>query len=108
MGGPVHPYYRVVPITVGPQVKSRVELPSYAMLWTGIAYVLWDEADPGKLNLMQQQALLDWLHWGGQLILSGPGTLGVLRNSFLDLHEIDSVIRGIIYMTSEFSRSFSQ
>ena len=84
MGGPVNSYYRVVPITVGPQVKSRIELPSYAMLWTGIACVLWDEAEPSKLNLMQQQAMLDWLHWGGQLILSGPGTLGTLRGSFLE------------------------
>jgi len=82
--GPVSSYYRVVPITVDPQVKSRVELPSYSMLWTSVACVLWDEADPSKLNLPQQQAMLDWLHWGGQLILSGPGTLGTLRGSFLE------------------------
>ncbi len=27
--------------------------------------------------------MLDWLHWGGQLILSGPDTLDTLRGSFL-------------------------
>ena len=27
--------------------------------------------------------MLDWLHWGGQLIVSGPDTLNVLRGSFL-------------------------
>ncbi len=27
--------------------------------------------------------MLDWLHWGGQLILSGPDTLDTLRDSFL-------------------------
>ena len=26
---------------------------------------------PTRLSVSQQQALLDWLHWGGQLILSG-------------------------------------
>ena len=31
----------------------------------------------------QQQALLDWLHWGGGLILGGPQTLEVLRVPFL-------------------------
>lgn len=28
-------------------------------------------------------ALLDWLHWGGQLIISGPETLDTLGTSFL-------------------------
>ena len=28
--------------------------------------------------------MLDWLHWGGQLILSGPDTLDSLRGSFLE------------------------
>ena len=27
--------------------------------------------------------MLDWLHWGGQLIISGPESLEALRDSFL-------------------------
>ncbi|MGO8691217.1 MAG: hypothetical protein ACLQLG_16465 [Thermoguttaceae bacterium] len=72
-------YYRV---TLAPP-KGPPPLPSHALLWTSIAYVLWDDADPGLLDADQQQALLDWLHWGGQLILSGPDTLDTLRSSFL-------------------------
>src|SRR5690606_14717817 len=30
-----------------------------------------------------QQALIDWLHWGGQLIVSGPESLDLLHGSFL-------------------------
>ena len=56
---------------------------SYASLWTSIAYVLWDDADATLLDADQRQAMLDWLHWGGQLILSGPETLDGLRGSFL-------------------------
>ena len=69
---------------IAPQIKSTVPLPSYALSWTGIAYLLWDDLEPKKLTPEQQQALLDWLHWGGQLIVSGPDTLATLKGSFLD------------------------
>lgn len=72
-------YYRVLL----PHVGDRVPLPSNPLTWTSIAYLLWDNFDPTLLTLDQQQALLDWLHWGGQLIVSGPGTLDDLRSSFL-------------------------
>lgn len=58
-------------------------LPAGALYWTSIAGVLWDEAHPGALAPAQQQALLDWLHWGGQLVVSGPGSLDLLKGSFL-------------------------
>ena len=66
-----------------PAPGRRLALPAHALQWTSIACVLWDDADPGSLNPDQQQAMLDWLHWGGQLILSGPDTLDTLRDSFL-------------------------
>ncbi len=31
----------------------------------------------------QQQAILDWLHYGGRLIVNGPSTIAGLANSFL-------------------------
>jgi len=59
-------------------------LPGGGLYWTSIAGLLWDEADPGVLAPAQQQALLDWLHWGGQLVVSGPGSLDLLKGSFLE------------------------
>jgi hypothetical protein len=68
-----------------PQVKNRVPLPSGGLAWSSIAYILWDDIiDPALFDPDQRQALLDWLHWGGQLIVSGPGTLDKLKGSFLD------------------------
>jgi hypothetical protein len=64
-------------------LPKSVALPEHALYWTGIAYLLWDDADPAALTPEQQQALLDWLHWGGQLIVSGPDSLEGLRDSFL-------------------------
>ena len=72
------PYYRVAMLG-----GRRASLPSHANQWTSIACVLWDDASPTALEPAQQQAMLDWLHWGGQLILSGPDTLDGLRDSFL-------------------------
>ncbi len=60
-------------------------LPDNPLTWTSIAYVLWDEVDPGDpFPAEQKKALVDWLHWGGQLIISGPDSLDLLKGSFLD------------------------
>ncbi|HEV3417214.1 MAG TPA: hypothetical protein VG056_10385 [Pirellulales bacterium] len=72
-------YYRFVL----PPLEKHVALPAHPLAWTSIAYVLWDDVDPALLSPDQQRAMLDWLHWGGQLLLSGPNTLGTLRGSFL-------------------------
>lgn len=68
-----------------PEFKRRAPLPNNSLTWTPIAYFLWDGMAPDALNADQQQALLDWLHWGGQLIINGPGTLTKLQaqESFL-------------------------
>jgi hypothetical protein len=66
-----------------PTVEKSAPLPSHPLAWTTIAYVIWDDLDPAVLTGQQQQALLDWLHWGGQLIVSGPNSLDKLRSSFL-------------------------
>lgn len=73
-------YYRVII----PEIEQRVPLSSHPFAWTSIAYLLWDGVPPGLLARDQQQAMLDWLHWGGQLIISGPGSLEQLTNSFLE------------------------
>lgn len=75
---PVH--YRVVT----PAVDRVIPLPDNALTWTTIAYLLWDEVDPALFTAEQERALTDWLHWGGQLIISGPDSLDLLKGSFLE------------------------
>lgn len=78
-------HYRVIlPNTLGKTPIQWPMLPSSALKWTTTAYLLWDEMPPDTLTADQQQALVDWLHWGGQLIISGPGTLDTLKASFLE------------------------
>ena len=79
MGTAVPPFYYVIP--TNPQ--DPLPLPRHALSWTTIAYVIWDDYDPNIISVEHQEALLDWLHFGGQLILSGPDCLDKLQNSFL-------------------------
>lgn len=74
------PHYRVII----PPVKTVVPVASSALCWTTTAYVVWDSLDPRLLNFDQRQALVDWLHWGGQLVVSGPGSISAMRGSFLE------------------------
>ena len=73
--------YNVVTLAAGPTVA----LPDNPLTWTSIAYMLWDEVDPGDpMSPDQKKALVDWIHWGGQLIISGPDSLDLLKGSFLE------------------------
>ncbi len=74
-------YYRVV---IPPSARTGLPLSTHSLTWTNTAAILWDGLRPNQLNPSQQQALLDWLHWGGQLIISGPGSLEKLTGSFLE------------------------
>ncbi len=67
-----------------PAARSAAGLAHAALAWTSIAYVVWDDVLPDVLSPEQQQAMLDWLHWGGNIIVSGPRTLDSMRGTFLD------------------------
>jgi hypothetical protein len=74
-------YYR----TVLPQTPEKPSLSSHPLTWTAISHVIWDDYGPELLNSGQQQALVDWLHWGGQLVIvsSVGSSLAPLQESFL-------------------------
>lgn len=66
-----------------PRAGEDVTIPAHPLAWTASAYLLWDDFDADKLSVEQRRAIVTWLHWGGQLIVSGPETLTRLRTSFL-------------------------
>lgn len=69
-----------------PPVDQPLALSAQPLCWTSTAVVLWDNVLPAALSPEQQRALVDWLHWGGSLIVSGPDSLDKLRGSFLDAY----------------------
>ncbi|MCI0332608.1 MAG: hypothetical protein L0228_05230 [Planctomycetes bacterium] len=72
-------HYRVVTM----DVRKEVALSDNPLTWTSIAYIVWDEVDPQIFSPEQEGALVDWIHWGGQLIISGPDSIDSLKDSFL-------------------------
>jgi hypothetical protein len=74
-------YYRLVL----PMEPDKLPLSAHPLSWTTISHVVWDGLPPDVLTVYQQQALLDWLHWGGQLILTGGAgqAYPLYRESFL-------------------------
>lgn len=75
-------YYKVLALKSDPKIP--LPLPNQWLSWTTIAGILIDDFDPTAFSPEQQQTLVDWLHWGGQIVLSGPDTLDRLRGSFLE------------------------
>ena len=74
-------YYRMVL----PMEPDRPAISSQPLTWTTISHVVWDGYSPDVLSVAQQRAMLDWLHWGGQLILSGGAgqSFALYQESFL-------------------------
>ncbi len=74
-------YYRLVL----PLDPTKPLLSPHALTWTTTSHVIWDGLEPEALNPSQQRALLDWLHWGGQLVVVGGSgvNLAALQDSFL-------------------------
>ena len=64
--------------------NERIALSPSLFSWTSLAYLVWDEVDVDRFSPEQQRALVDWIHWGGRLIVNGPDSLDTLRGSFLD------------------------
>lgn len=74
-------YYRFVL----PENPEKPLIAPSMLFWTAISHVIWDSFDPNLLDVDQQRAMVDWLHWGGQLTIVGgaDNRLGLLRESFL-------------------------
>jgi hypothetical protein len=74
-------YYRLVL----PLELEQPPLSAHPLTWTTLSHTIWDGMAPEILNPLQQLAMLDWLHWGGQLILVGGAqpSFNSLKDSFL-------------------------
>ncbi|WP_165226780.1 hypothetical protein [Aquisphaera insulae] len=74
-------YYRLVM----PEHADRPFLSPHPLTWGSISHVIWDGLAADSVPVSHQQAMLDWLHWGGQLVLVGGAgpSLTIFRDSFL-------------------------
>jgi hypothetical protein len=74
-------YYRMVM----PQDPEKPLLSAHPLTWSAVSHVIWDGIAPELVGTGQQQAMIDWLYWGGQIVVVGGAgpAFGPLRDSFL-------------------------
>jgi hypothetical protein len=75
-------YYRLVL----PEDVDKPFFSPHPLTWGPISHIVWDGLPPESISVSHQQAMLDWLHWGGQLVLVGGAgpTFSIFRESFLE------------------------
>jgi hypothetical protein len=81
MGMEAQRYYRLVL----PDDPEKPFLSPHPLTWGTISHIIWDGLPPDSLSVSYQQAMLDWLHWGGQLVLIGGAgpSFSIFHDSFL-------------------------
>ncbi len=62
---------------------GKYAFPHSMLTMTATAALIWDDVSIDEMTDEQQEAIVDWVHWGGQLIISGPSSWSRLQNSFL-------------------------
>jgi len=80
LGTTVPTNYRIV----FPRTEGLLGLPETVLDWTSTAIVFWDDVSPSELTTEQKRALIDWLHFGGRMIVNGDTTATDLANSDLN------------------------
>lgn len=84
--------HRIIDISEEEIVES---LPSQLMTMTSISHMVINDVSLNNLPQSQQDAILDWLHFGGTIILNGPEALAGIETSFLkDYAPIQKTISG--------------
>lgn len=72
--------HRIIDI---PESELPNSIPNQLTTMTSISHIVLNDAMLGNLTTEQQSAILDWLYFGGTLILNGPDAIGSIENSFL-------------------------
>lgn len=63
--------------------SGRYPIGKSLLTMTATAAIFWDDVSEDDLSVAQKQAIVDWVHWGGQLVISGPTSWTRIRSSFL-------------------------
>ncbi|AMV32349.1 hypothetical protein VN12_09510 [Pirellula sp. SH-Sr6A] len=58
------------------------QFPSRFFAMTSISHIVINDASPSLLSREQQDALLDWLYFGGTVVINGPDAVGGIDGSF--------------------------
>lgn len=69
-----------------PPIQGVLPLAETALDWTSTAVLLWDDVPVTALTPGQRTAILDWLNFGGLIVVNGPAGVDALTDAhFRDL-----------------------
>lgn len=69
-----------------PPIQGVIPLAETALDWTSTAVLLWDDVPATALTPGQRTAILDWLNFGGLIVVNGPAGVDALTDAnFRDL-----------------------
>jgi len=71
--------YRIV----FPRTAGLLSLPETMLDWTSTAVLFWDDVSASEMTAEQRRALVDWLHFGGRMIVNGESKASELAASEL-------------------------
>jgi hypothetical protein len=74
-----------------PASEGRYPVPSQFAAWSTTAFVIWDDLPADRIERGQLNALLDWLHWGGTLIINGPAAIDRMPSEIAALSPLDEM-----------------
>lgn len=67
-----------------PPTGGVIPLPESSLDWTSIAVLWWDDLPADELTPAQVTSVIDWLHFGGRLVVSGSAAADAIRGSDLE------------------------
>ncbi len=59
------------------------QFPEHLYSMTSISHLVINDASPSRFSTEQQNAILDWLYFGGTIIINGSDAIGGISSSFL-------------------------
>lgn len=84
-----------------PKTDGLLTLPETMFDWTSTAVLLWDDLEPSALTDQQTRAVIDWVHFGGRLIINGTGAgVELTRSKFGPLMPMEIQGNGELDATS--------
>jgi hypothetical protein len=63
--------------------EAQESLPSRFVTMMPVSHLFWNDCNGAAISESQQQTILDWLHFGGRIIVNGPDAQS-LKGSFLE------------------------
>lgn len=71
--------YRIVV----PDAKDLLPMPETVLDMSSISVIFWDDLSEDALTPLQQNAIADWVHFGGRLIVNGADGSDAVSNTML-------------------------